>query len=81
MERMTLDDARVVEISEAWLDFLEKIHDDLPDNATALSLGQLFLYLLMEYEPPIVELVGVLEPVLNTYADYTNNTAYKEKMH
>lgn len=79
MERMTMDDPRVEEISEEWSKFIEDHFQDFPDTATALSLGQFYLYLLMEYQPPIDELLQVLEMVINQYAKVTVGD-YKAKM-
>ena len=80
MERMTMEDPRVAEISEEWVAFIDKTFEDFPDNATALSLGQFYLYLLMEYQPPIDELLQVLEVVINQYAKVIGGGDYKAKM-
>lgn len=81
MNLMNMDDPRIVEISEDWSDFLDKYEEDFPEEATSLSLGQVFLYLLMVYKPPIDELLPVLEFVVNIYAKQQGeDTSYKERM-
>lgn len=67
MERLTVDDPRVMKIGEEWLDFLEDNYDKLPDNATAISLGQVFMFLLQEYKPPMDELIPVMQIVMTVY--------------
>ena len=67
MERLTVDDPRVMKIGEEWLDFLEDNYDKLPDNATAISLGQVFMFLLQEYKPPMDELLPVMQIVMTVY--------------
>lgn len=79
MKTLKVDDPLVAEIGEGWLDFLESVYDDLPSTATAMSLGQVFMFLLQEYRPPVDELVPVLEVVLTVYA--STQTADKAKMH
>lgn len=81
MNLMNMDDPRIVEISEDWSDFLDKCEEDMPEEATSLSLGQVFLYLLMVYKPPIDELLPILEFVVNIYAkQQEEDTSYKERM-
>lgn len=81
MNLMNMDDPRIVEISEDWSDFLDKYEEDFPEEATSLSLGQVFLYLLMVYKPPIDELLPILEFVVNIYAkQQEEDTSYKERM-
>jgi hypothetical protein len=79
MTIMRTDDPRVTEIGETWLDFLEKVHDDLPDTATAISLGQVLMYLMQEYKPPVDEIADVLGVVLTVYAA-TQEVVDKRKM-
>lgn len=81
MNLMNMSDPRIVEISENWSDFLDKYEEDMPEEATSLSLGQVFLYLLMVYKPPIDELLPILEFVVNIYAkQQEEDTSYKERM-
>lgn len=79
MNFMDMDDPRVSEISKEWLDYVENTFEDRPQNATALSLGQFFLYLLLEYKPPLEELLNTLEVVINVYAKHQEGD-YREKM-
>lgn len=67
MERLAVDDPRVMKIGEEWLDFLEDNYDKLPDNATAISLGQVLMFLLQEYKPPMDELIPVMQIVMTVY--------------
>lgn len=67
MEKLSASDTRVVEISEVWLNWLEEVYPSLPKTATAISIGQVLLFILKEYEPPMEQFVPVLEQVLNTY--------------
>lgn len=70
---------RVGEISDDWLDFLEKIHNDLPQKATTISIGQVLMYLMQEYKPPVDEIAEVLGIVLTVYAA-TQEATNKRKM-
>ena len=56
MNLIGTNDPRIVEISQEWIDFLDQHEQDFPETATAMSLGQVFMYLLMTYEPPVDEL-------------------------
>jgi hypothetical protein len=81
MNLINANDVRVGEISQEWLDFLDEHQDDLPTDATTLALGQVFLYFLMSYKPPLDELSNVLGFVVSIYAaaEFSDNS-YKGKM-
>jgi hypothetical protein len=80
MNLINVDDPKVVEISEQWVEFLDEYEEDMPEKATSVSLCQVFLYLLMTYKPPVNELLPILEFVVKVYANDQENSAYKEKM-
>lgn len=67
MTVLRLDDPAIEQMSLEWGDFMEKVYPDLPDNATAINIGAIFLFLLREYNPPLEEIVAVLEKVLAYY--------------
>lgn len=80
MNLIGTNDPRVVEISQEWIDFLDKYESELPETATTMSIGQVFLYFLMTYKPPMDELLPILEFVVNLYAGHQKIGDYKEKM-
>lgn len=80
MNLIGTNDPRIVEISQEWIDFLDQHEQDFPETATTMSLGQVFLYFLMTYKPPVDELLPILEFVVNMYAGQQESGAYKEKM-
>lgn len=80
MNLIGTNDPRIVEISQEWIDFLDKHEQDFPETATTMSLGQVFLYFLMTYKPPVNELLPILEFVVNMYAGQQESGSYKEKM-
>lgn len=68
MKKLNVNDPQVAEISEDWSKFLEYVYEDLPATATTMSLGQVLMFLLQEYKPPVEEFVQVLEVVMTVYA-------------
>ena len=80
MSLINMNDPKIVEISQEWIDFLDQHEDQFPETATTMSLGQLFLYFLMTYKPPMGELLPILEFAVNLYAASLENGDYKEGM-
>lgn len=82
MHLINVEDPRVMEISKEWIDFLEQHQGDFPEKATTTSLGQVFLYFLMTYKPPLDELGIVVQQVLNLYlaSVIDSEGSYKERM-
>lgn len=65
------------EINDQWTEFFKNYRDRMPEQATALTLGSVFLLLMEEYGPPVDEIVPVVVAVLNAYVDMnTGNTGY-----
>lgn len=79
MNLISIEDPRIREISQEWINFLEENHEDLPQTATSVSLGQLFLYMLMAYKPPLDELIPVMEQLVNIYVKLEDDS-YKDRM-
>lgn len=80
MKLMNMSDPRIVEISDGWSDFLDKYEEDFPRAATTLSLGQVFLYLLLVYKPPIDELLPIIEFVVNTYDQHQKEVPHGRRV-
>lgn len=79
MNLISIEDPRIREISQEWINFLEENHDDLPKTATSVSIAQLFLYILFTYKPPLDELLPVMEQLVNIYVKLEDDS-YKERM-
>lgn len=65
------------EINDQWTEFFKNYRDRMPEQATALTLGSVFLLLMEDCGPPVDEIVPVVVAVLNTYVDmHSNHTGY-----
>ena len=80
MNLINMNDPKIVEISQEWIDFLDTHQNQFPETATTMSLGQVFLYFLMTYKPLVDELLPIMEFVVNMYVAQQESGAYKEKM-
>jgi len=74
MEKVYPDDPLVREISGEWLDYLETL--ELPERATAISIGQALMHLMLEYEPPVEEMSKVMTLVMATYEKLQHQHGY-----
>lgn len=58
---------RAGETTQDWINFCDKIADDLPKSATPVELATFLYWLMLCYKPSTISMQVVLGPVLEAY--------------